>query len=138
MRHISATLYSVFSSDIGLNFLISSRSTGLGIKMMVRSLTALSVLLPESICSFIALRIRFGQIFENHSKSLEDIPSGPPQLFLFNLDIEFLNSAILIGKFNFCLTFIESSLLMLFSNCVGKKSWNFAVEKGSGFVLSFS
>ena len=128
----------MFNSDIGLNFLISSRSVGFGIKMMVRSFTALPLLLPENICSFIALRIRLGQIFENHSRSLEDIPSGPPQLLLFSLDIDFLSSAILIGKFSFCLTSVESSLLIFSNSCVGKKSLNLTVEKGSGFVLSFS
>ena len=128
----------MFSSDIGLNFLISNWSAGFGIKMMVRSFTALSLLLPENISSFIALRMRLGQIFENHSRSLEDIPSGPPQLLLFSLDIEFLCSAILIGKFSFCLPSVESSLLIFSNSCVGKKSLSLSVENGSGFVLSFS
>ena len=106
--------------------------------MMVRSFTALLLLLPENICSFITLRMRLGQIFEHHSRSLEDIPSGPPQLLLFSFDIEFLSSALLIGKFSFCLTSVKSSLLIFSNSCVGKKSLNLPVEKGSGFVLSFS
>ena len=122
---------------MGLFFLISSRSVSFGIKMMVRSFTALSLLFPENICSLIALRMRLGQIFENHSKSLDDIPSGRPQLLLFSLDIAFLSSAILIDKLSFCLTTVESSLVIFSSSCVGKKSLNLAVEKGSGFVLSF-
>ena len=64
-----------------------------------------------------ALRMRLGQIFENHSKSFEDIPSGPPQLFLFSLDIEFLSSAKLIGEFSFCLSLSDSSLLMFSNSC---------------------
>ena len=120
-----------------MHFLMSRRSVGFGIKMMVRSFTAVSKLLPDNICSLIALRMRFGQIFENHSKSLDDIPSGPPQLILLSLDIAFLSSAILIGKLSFCLTRFESSLPFFSSSCVGKKWLTFAVENGTWFVLSF-
>ena len=70
----------------------------------------------------------------NHSSSLEDIPSGPPQLRLFSLDVALMSSSILMGESRALLNLLLN-LGILERKSEGKKSLKLGREKGSILVL---
>ena len=70
----------------------------------------------------------------NHSSSLAEIPSGPPQLPLFSLDIAFVSSTMLMGDSRSFLNLLLN-LGILMRKSLGKKLLKLVIEKGSILVL---
>ena len=93
---MSQSLFSVLRREIGQYLSMSILSHGFGINIFLVIL-GLSLVSPRQIWSFNALRVRFGHCTMNHSNSLEEIPSGPPQLLLFSLAVALVSSSMPIG-----------------------------------------
>ena len=78
--------------------------------------------------------MRFGHCSVNHSSNLAEIPSGPPQLLLFSLDMALVSSTMLIGESRSLLNLLLN-LGILMRNSLGKNLLKLVIEKGSGLVL---
>ena len=70
----------------------------------------------------------------NHSSSLAEIPSGPPQLLLFSLALALISSTMLMGESRSLLKLLLNLGILLRKSLV-KKSLKLGREKGSFLAL---